>query len=98
MSDPRDILLRSLGQQFDRLDEMLIAQDKNTLVDEQQRDRLHNTWWGVVRAASNQRAHTAGGRAVKARMLTAVDRMTSPAPSVFRDLALSLARDLDDGE
>ena len=93
-----DLLLLSLGRQFDELDEMLIAQDNNSLVDEQQRERLHNSWWKVIQTASNQIARTAEGRAVKARMLTAVVRVTSPEPSTFQDLALSIARDLSEGQ
>lgn len=88
-----DKLLAEIGAEFAKLDARLIAQDHDTTVSDADRERLFAVWWGGVRTAATLRARTAASRSVKARMLLAVARVSDPEPSVFLDLALSIAAD-----
>lgn len=87
-----DVWLLSVIKEFDIADEMLLAMEASPVTAQQREDTL-TVWQRSVQSAIAHRARTPQGRAGKARMLLAVDRLTSTGTSPFRDLAVSLAAD-----
>lgn len=96
VTDP-DAELIALGVKFDTYDATLLELEAIDASDEVHR-ATHRIWWAAVRLAAELPARTDLGRAVKARMITALVRDCGSGDGPIEQMVLSLARDVLAGE
>ena len=83
----------ALAEALDAVDVAMRAGDTVPMSDEV-RAELTDKWLYIVGSMANVRARTPRGRRTKAIVLQKLNERMQPKPSLFVDLALSLARDL----
>jgi len=96
VTDP-DAELIALGVKFDTYDATMLELDAVDASDEVHR-ATHRIWWAAVHLAVELPARTDLGRAVKARMITALVRDCGSGDGPIEQMVLSLARDVLAGE
>jgi hypothetical protein len=89
-----DRTLLALAEVLTAVDTAMRGGDTVPMIDEVVRGELADRWMQVAASIAQTRARTPKGRRVKAITLQQTAEKLSPAPGLFTDLALSLARDL----